>query len=109
MLGIALAGGGVWWLQSRAQTQTQITGSSGSAFANGSAGKAAAGAPTAPRVAGVEVAKVQAVSLRDDAQAVGSLRARQSVMLRPELVGRITALNFLRRWAGAQRPSSGAV
>jgi membrane fusion protein (multidrug efflux system) len=40
------------------------------------------------------VAKVELQSLRDDAQAVGSLRARQSVMLRPELVGRITALNF---------------
>jgi membrane fusion protein (multidrug efflux system) len=45
-------------------------------------------------VVGVEVAKVTALTLRDDAQAVGSLRARQSVMLRPELVGRITALNF---------------
>ncbi|MGB4584343.1 MAG: efflux RND transporter periplasmic adaptor subunit [Rhodoferax sp.] len=42
----------------------------------------------------MEAAKVVAQSLRDDAQSVGSLRARNSVMLRPEWVGRITALNF---------------
>jgi len=46
------------------------------------------------RVAGGEVAKASLQTLRDDAQAVGSLHARQSVVLRPELVGRITALNF---------------
>ena len=88
VLGIAVAGGAAWWLQSRPQVPTQITGAAGSqAMADSSA-------PGAPRVAGVEVAKVEAQTLRDDAQAVGSLRARQSVMLRPELVGRITALNF---------------
>ena len=88
VLGIAVAGGAAWWLQSRPQVPTQITGAAGSkAMADSSA-------PGAPRVAGVEVAKVEAQALRDDAQAVGSLRARQSVMLRPELVGRITALNF---------------
>ena len=34
------------------------------------------------------------MALRDDAEAVGSLRSRQSVMLRPEVGGRITQLNF---------------
>lgn len=88
VLGVAVAGSAAWWLQSRPQAPTPITGtSSGNAPANSSV-------PGAPRVAGVEVAKVEAQTLRDDAQAVGSLRARQSVMLRPELVGRITALNF---------------
>jgi membrane fusion protein (multidrug efflux system) len=42
----------------------------------------------------VEVAKVQVVRLSDDAQAVGSLRSRQGVMLRPEVSGRISQLNF---------------
>jgi membrane fusion protein (multidrug efflux system) len=32
--------------------------------------------------------------ITDDAQAVGSLRSRQSVMLRPEVSGRITQINF---------------
>ena len=34
------------------------------------------------------------MALRDDADAVGSLKSRQSVMLRPEVGGRITQLNF---------------
>lgn len=94
VLGIAIAGGAAWWWQSRPQVPTPITDIGGRASANGSADKAASGSSNAPRVAGVEVVKVEVSTLRDDAQAVGSLRARQSVMLRPELVGRITALNF---------------
>lgn len=86
VLGIAVAGGAAWWLQSRPLAPTSVSAAA--------AGPAKSGAPGAPRVAGVEVARVEALSLRDDAQAVGSLRARQSVMLRPELVGRISALNF---------------
>ncbi|MDP2441325.1 efflux RND transporter periplasmic adaptor subunit [Rhodoferax sp.] len=87
-VGIALAGGVAWWLQSRPQLPNPIKG------AEGSAARPAGGAPGAPRVVGVEVARVAVQALRDDAQSVGSLRARNSVMLRPELVGRITALNF---------------
>jgi membrane fusion protein (multidrug efflux system) len=34
------------------------------------------------------------VRLTDDAQAVGSLKSRQSVMLRPEVSGRVTQINF---------------
>jgi len=86
VLGIAVAGGAAWWLQSRPLASTPVVATVG--------GAAKAGAPGAPRVAGVEVARVQAQTLRDDAQAVGSLRARQSVMLRPEQVGRISALHF---------------
>lgn len=43
----------------------------------------------------VEVAKVQSVTLQDDAQSVGSLRSRQSVMLRPEVAGRIAQIGFV--------------
>lgn len=95
VLGMAVAGGAGWWLQSRPQAPTPISGA-GEAGPRASANsqKPAGSAPAAPRLAGVEVAKVEAQTLRDDVQAVGSLRARQSVMLRPELVGRITALNF---------------
>ena len=34
------------------------------------------------------------MNLQDDAQAVGTLRSRQSVMLRPEVAGRVRALGF---------------
>jgi membrane fusion protein (multidrug efflux system) len=37
---------------------------------------------------------VQTVRLTDDTQAVGSLRSRQSVVLRPEVSGRVTRINF---------------
>jgi membrane fusion protein (multidrug efflux system) len=42
----------------------------------------------------VEVARVQALTLTDDVQAVGSLRSVQGVMLRPEVSGRIARLGF---------------
>ena len=42
----------------------------------------------------VEVASVELVTLTDDTQAVGSLRSRRGVVLRPEVSGRITRLNF---------------
>lgn len=95
VVGIAVAGAGAWWVQSRPQTPTQITSASAGGGAAAGVGKTnSVVAPNAPRLAGVEVARVEVQPLRDDVQAVGSLRARQSVMLRPELVGRITALNF---------------
>ena len=40
------------------------------------------------------MAKVEITQLVDDAQTVGSLRSRQGVMVRPEISGRITQLNF---------------
>ena len=42
----------------------------------------------------MEVARVEVIRLTDEAQAVGSLRSRQSVVLRPEVSGRVTQLNF---------------
>ena len=43
---------------------------------------------------GVEVAQVSKISIRDDAQTVGTLRSRQNVMLRPEVAGRVLSLGF---------------
>ncbi|GAB3358244.1 efflux RND transporter periplasmic adaptor subunit [Giesbergeria sinuosa] len=40
------------------------------------------------------MAVVRTVTLRDEVQAVGSLRSRRSVVLRPEVSGRIMALHF---------------
>jgi len=42
----------------------------------------------------VDVVKVEIAKVTDDTQAVGSLRSRQGVMLRPEVSGRVTQLNF---------------
>ena len=94
-VGIALASGAAWWYQSKPQGPQEVTGAPAKA---GGAGPAkpggAGGAAGAPRPAGVEVAKVEQTSLQDDAQSVGSLRSRQSVMLRPEVSGRVKTLGF---------------
>lgn len=76
-----------WWWQKQ-PTQAEAASVKGSA-APGAPGAGGQGGP-----ASVEVGRVQAQSLADEAQAVGTLRARQSVTLRPEVSGRITRLGF---------------
>jgi membrane fusion protein (multidrug efflux system) len=63
------------------------------AVANKPAGAAPAGPPGGFALP-VETDKVVAVDLALDATAVGSLRSNESVVLRPETAGRISAINF---------------
>jgi multidrug efflux pump subunit AcrA (membrane-fusion protein) len=88
--GIAAAAGGAYWYQDRPQGPKEISGSP----AGGAGGAPAAGAPRGPGMPSVEVAKVETTRLQDDAQAVGSLRSKQNVMLRPEISGRVQSLGF---------------
>ncbi|MCZ4311988.1 efflux RND transporter periplasmic adaptor subunit [Comamonadaceae bacterium G21597-S1] len=98
VVGIAAASAGAWWYQSRPQGPTEVAapagpvrpGAAAPATAPGGGGAAAA----APRAAGVEVAKAERARLQDDAQSVGTLRSRQSVMLRPEVAGRVREIGF---------------
>ncbi|MEY4267249.1 MAG: hypothetical protein RIS90_1784 [Pseudomonadota bacterium] len=92
VLGIAVASGAAWWYQSRAKGPQEIVAAGATSGASAPAG--AASGPAAPRAAGVEIARVEKMALQDDAQSVGSLRSRQSVMLRPEVPGRIRELGF---------------
>lgn len=78
VIGIAAASGAAWWYQSKPKVAPEIVGVPA----------------TVSNVAGVEVAQVKRLALRDDAQSVGSLQSRQSVMLRPEVAGRIKSLGF---------------
>ena len=92
VIGIAAASGAAWWLQKPVQPQQRAEAGAGGAGAGASAGgtaPAGSGRPVA-----VETVTVRQMALRDDAEAVGSLRSRQSVMLRPEVGGRVTQLNF---------------
>ncbi len=85
LLGLALALGGAWWWQQ----QPRASGVSGSADA--------APAPRSGGGAGpvtVEIAAVKTARLQDDAQAVGSLRSRQAVTLKPETAGRVARIAF---------------
>lgn len=84
VIGLAAASGAAWWLQSPSQASRPDA--------------AAPQAQSAPQGGGkpvmVEATAVRQMALRDDAEAVGSLRSRRSVVLRPEISGRITQLNF---------------
>jgi membrane fusion protein, multidrug efflux system len=96
---VALAGAGAlaWWLQNKPKAGADIaavdsarpaSGAAGSDGASARPGAAAGGAPA------VEVGKAELARIEDDAQAVGSLRAHQGVMLRPEVSGRVALLAF---------------
>jgi membrane fusion protein (multidrug efflux system) len=91
VVGIAALSGGAWWYQNRSSTPSATepaVASSGIASAPTRAASGAGGTPA------VETGQVQVMKLIDDTQAVGSLRSRQGVVLRPEVSGRITQLNF---------------
>lgn len=107
VIGLTAAGTAAWWLQHRgsaaglAAAAVPAVSASGAAQAGSGPGGAArgpggAGGPGGPGggPAVVEVGRVEAVRLDDDASAVGSLRASRGVMLRPEVSGRIRALGF---------------
>ncbi len=103
VVGIAVVGGAAWWYQQRgigverkevgaAMAPGGATGASAAARGQGAIGSP--GGPGGGGPAAVEVAKVQVLRIEDDAQAVGSLRAVQTVIVRPEVSGRITKLAF---------------
>lgn len=60
----------------------------------GAAGKGAAGQAGGAQVVTVEAAKVGRASLPQTITAVGSLRSDESITLRPEVAGRISAIGF---------------
>lgn len=84
---VGLSGLAYWWQQPKAGGPEAAGGGRGAAASRGGAG--GSGGPVS-----VEVGRVQAMTLADDAQAVGTLRARQSALLKPEVSGRITRLGF---------------
>lgn len=90
VLGLAVAVGAAWWWQQR--PQEPATGSGAASGATPSARSGAGGGAGAP--ASVEVVQVKTARLQDDAQAVGSLRSRQSVTLKPETAGRVSRIAF---------------
>ena len=90
--GIAAASGAAWWYQ-KPKSADSAAGTSASTSASAPAQPASGGA-TPAKPPSVEVARVELAQLTDDTRAVGSLRSRRGVVLRPEVGGRITQLNF---------------
>lgn len=89
--GIVLASGAAWWLQKPRTVNVAVEGATTAAPAGPTSAPSAVG-PGKPIT--VEAASVELRRLTDDTQAVGSLRSRRGVVLRPEVSGRITQLNF---------------
>ncbi len=86
VIGITTASGAAWWFQQpKNSAETTATPST-----TQSAGKNS----TAAKPPSVEAIHVEVARLTDDTQAVGSLRSHRGVILRPEVSGRITQLNF---------------
>ena len=102
LVGISVAAGAAWWWQNKAPAGGAAPSSATSPTSGGPAAApagAASGAPSAApagagRAPAVEVAKVESMTLVDETQAVGSLRSRQGVMLRPEVGGRVKQILF---------------
>jgi len=93
--GLVVIGAAAWWYQQRGADvgRKEIAagagaGSPGASRAPGGGGGPGGGPAT------VEVGKVEVARIEDDAQAVGSLRAAQTVILRPEVSGRIVRIGF---------------
>jgi membrane fusion protein, multidrug efflux system len=93
VLGIAAASGAAWWYQNKAPAES-LAAPNAAATPAPTATPAVGGAGVPARPPSVESAKVEVMKLTDDTQAVGSLKSRQGVTLRPEVSGRITQLNF---------------
>jgi membrane fusion protein (multidrug efflux system) len=93
--GIAAASGAAWWWQHRAPAKAPDTAAAAPAGAGPSAPASGPGGAAGPaRPPAVEVARVEVARLTDDAQTVGSLRSRQSVVVRPEISGRVVRIGF---------------
>ena len=103
--GISAASGAAWWWQNQPSGSVAGTAApAGAAAGQGASGPPGArpggpsggpGGPNGPgAVPSVEATQVQTARLVDDAQAVGTLRSRQSITLRPEVSGRIVQIAF---------------
>ena len=95
---VGLGGLAYWWQHKPAAQSDAAAPAASSSAAARPGGPGGPGGPVA-----VEAGKVELMALADDAQGVGTLRARQSVMLRPEVSGRVVKLGF----ADGQRVAAG--
>jgi membrane fusion protein (multidrug efflux system) len=92
---IGIIGLGTYAYVAQRSPQAPVDVTSNVAASNaGTADKKTDGPSPAARVVTVEVAKVTGMRLQDEVNAAGAIRSNQSVMLRPEVAGRITQINF---------------
>lgn len=88
--GIAAVALAAWWFQRPAAYSTARA-----AVPPAGQGVLPPGGKASDAAVTVEVARAEALTVVEDVQAVGSLKARQGVMVRPEVSGRIARLGFV--------------
>jgi membrane fusion protein (multidrug efflux system) len=95
LLAVAAALGGYWFGQQRTGGNAGAGVVAGGASGNvkGAGGKGSPGGGDAKPVV-VEAVRVETVSLPQTITAVGSLRSDESIMVRPEVAGRIASIQF---------------
>jgi membrane fusion protein (multidrug efflux system) len=111
VVGIAAASGAAWWYQNKpAKPGAKPAGwrCAGGAAPRGRGSGPGAGGGTGPGARGRGGCAGAKPWPDDDAQAVGSLRSRQSVVLRPEVSGAHHAAELPRWRPRAQGPAAGA-
>ncbi len=91
---MAALAAGAYWYQTRPSSPSAEPAAAAGGPAAGARATAGPGGPPGGGKPAVEVAKVEVQRLVDEGQAVGSLRSRQSVVVKPEVGGRVTQLNF---------------
>ena len=91
LAGVAALGGYAYYANRSPATSQPVAATS--AGAQGSGSRPAAPSPAAAPI-GVETVAVVAETVADDVTAVGTLRSNESVVLRPEVAGRIAAIRF---------------
>jgi len=94
VVGLAVAGGVGWWLMQKGDKPRPAEPGAAATAAAGGASRAGTAGPGGGGPAAVEAARAEAMRIEDDAQAVGSLRAAQTVIVRPEVSGRIVKIGF---------------
>ena len=87
---LGAAGGGYWFGTQKLAAPTQATGGAGNAQGPGKAG----GPQGSAAIVAVEAVKVVTAPIPQVITTVGSLRSDESITLRPESAGRISAITF---------------
>jgi membrane fusion protein (multidrug efflux system) len=93
LAGLVVASGAAYFLLGRG-TSAEPAAQKAALNARSEPATKAAPAAGAGGPAPVEVVELKPTTVKEDLQAVGALRSNESVMLRPEVSGRIAAINF---------------
>ncbi len=95
--GLVAVAAAAYWLNRGSVAVAPAGGSKAAEVKSAAAGKSANPAaigPSGAAAAPVEVVELKPTTVKEDLQAVGALRSNESVMLRPEVSGRIASINF---------------